>query len=192
LADEFKVARMVKKKIGQSFLELISGNIVKQETEAIVNAANKMLAPGGGVAGAIHRAAGYGLWEECKKLGGCKTGEAKLTSGCNLKTKYIIHTVGPVYSGRREDAQDLKNSYFNSLKLAMEHGIKSISFPSISTGVFSYPIKEASFIALKTVLDYLSEHKEINLVRFVLFSAKDLLAYKQSLERIESVDYHNK
>ncbi len=183
---------MVKKKIGQSFLELISGNIVKQETEAIVNAANKMLAPGGGVAGAIHRAAGYGLWEECKKLGGCKTGEAKLTSGCNLKTKYIIHTVGPVYSGRREDAQDLKNSYYNSLKLAMEHGIKSISFPSISTGVFSYPIKEASFIALKTVLDYLSEHKEINLVRFVLFSAKDLLAYKQSLERIESVDYHNK
>ena len=183
---------MVKKKIDQSLLELTQGNIVEQDTEAIVNAANKMLAPGGGVAGAIHRAAGYGLWEECKKLGGCKTGEAKLTSGHNLKARYIIHTVGPIYSGRKEDPQDLKNSYLNSLKLATKHNIKSISFPSISTGAFGYPIKEASPIALKTVVNYLKEHKEINLVRFVLFSAKVLLAYKQSLEKIEVADCHSK
>ena len=144
---------MIKKKIGESFLELIQGNIVEQETEAIVNAANKRLSPGGGVSGAIHKAAGPGLWEECKKLGGCETGEAKITSGHNLKARYVIHTVGPVYSGSERDAEELKKSYLNSLKLAKENGIKSISFPSISTGAFGYPVKEASLIALETVID---------------------------------------
>jgi len=179
---------MITEKIGHSFLELTRGNIVEQETEAIVNAANKMLAPGGGVAGATHRTAGPGLWEECKKLNGCETGEAKLTSGHNLKAKYIIHTVGPVYSGSERDSRDLKSSYLNSLRLAAEHNIKSISFPSISTGAFGYPIEKASRVALRAVINYLREHREVNLVRFVLFSAEDFSVYKESLKKIKAVD----
>jgi O-acetyl-ADP-ribose deacetylase (regulator of RNase III) len=122
--------------IGQTTLEVVRGDITKQDTEAIVNAANKQLAPGGGVAGAIHRAAGRGLWEECKKLSGCNTGEAKLTSEYNLKAKYILHTVGPVYNGIPQDAEGLRTCYINSLRLADENGITSISFPAISTGAF--------------------------------------------------------
>ena len=178
---------MIKREIDQSVLELIQGNVVNQETEAIVNAANTRLAPGGGVSGAIHNSAGPGLWEECKKLGGCETGEAKLTSGHNLKAQYVIHTVGPVYSGSEKDAKHLKNSYLNSLKLAKKHGIKSMSFPSISTGIFGYPVDEASRIALKTVVDYLKTHKEITLVRFVLFGRQDFLVYEKSLKEIEGV-----
>jgi len=179
---------MIRKKISQSFLELTQGNIVEQETEAIVNAANKMLAPGGGVAGAIHRMAGPGLWEECKKLKGCETGEAKLTLGHNLKAKYIIHTVGPVYSGSERDSKDLKSSYLNSLRLATKHNIKSISFPSISTGAFGYPIEKASLVALRVVIDYLRGHREVNLVRFVLFSTEDFSVYKESLKKIKAID----
>lgn len=174
----------LKKQIGNSILELITGNIVEQDTDAVVNAANKRLAPGGGVAGAIHRAAGPGLWEECKKLGGCETGEAKITSGHGLKAKYIIHTVGPVYSGSSRDPVDLKNSYLNSLKLASENGIKSISFPSISTGAFGYPTEPASRIALQTVIEYLKSHPEIELVRFVLFSQEDYSIYKKALDEL--------
>ena len=179
---------MIKREIDQSVLELIQGNVVNQETEAIVNAANTKLAPGGGVSGAIHNSAGPGLWEECKKLGGCETGEAKITSGHNLKAQYVIHTVGPVYSGSEKDMENLQNCYLNSLKLAKKHGIESISFPSISTGIFGYPVDEASRIALKTVVDYLETRKEITLVRFVLFSRQDFLVYEKSLKEIEGVD----
>jgi O-acetyl-ADP-ribose deacetylase (regulator of RNase III) len=174
----------VKQKIGNSILELTCGDITVQETEAIANAANRRLSPGGGVSGAIHRAAGPELWEESKKLGGCETGEAKLTGGHNLKAKYVIHTVGPVYSSSTEDAQDLKNCYKNSLLLASLKKIKSISFPSISTGIFGYPIKEASVVALKTITDFLKEHQEIKLVRMILFSEGDYKIYKLSLEKI--------
>jgi O-acetyl-ADP-ribose deacetylase (regulator of RNase III) len=174
----------VKQKIGNSILEIIHGDITIQDTEAIANAANRRLSPGGGVSGAIHRAAGPELWEESKKLGGCETGEAKLTRGYNLKAKYVIHTVGPVYSGIEDDAQDLKNCYKKSLLLASQKNIKSISFPSISTGIFGYPVKEASMVALKTITDFLKEHQEIMLVKMILFSEGDYKIYKSSLEKI--------
>jgi len=171
-------------KIGNSILELSNGDITVQSTEAIANAANRRLSPGGGVSGAIHRTAGPQLWEECKKLGGCNTGESKLTRGYNLKAKYVIHTVGPVYSNSINDSEDLKDCYRNSLLLASRKNIKSISFPSISTGIFGYPVKDASMIALKTIVDFLKEHTEIELVRMILFSKGDYNTYKSSLENI--------
>ncbi len=174
----------VKKKINNSILELTAGDITVEETEAIVNAANTALSPGGGVSGAIHRAAGPRLWEECRTLGGCKTGEAKLTGGYNLKAKYVIHTVGPVYSGRASDSGDLKNSYYNSLLLASQNNIRSIAFPSISTGIFGYPTGEASVIALRAIIDFLKEHREIELVKMVLFSDRDYHTYSLSLEKV--------
>lgn len=175
---------LTRQKIGNSILELKTGDITREETEAIANAANRRLSPGGGVSGAIHRVAGPQLWEESKKLGGCNTGEAKLTRGYNLKAKYVIHTVGPVYSNSADDVEDLKNCYKNSLLLASGKNIKSISFPSISTGIFGYPVEEASMITLKIITDFLKEHPEVKLVRMVLFSAGDYDIYKSSLEKI--------
>ena len=169
-------------RIKESVLELTRGDITLEETQAIVNAANKVLSPGGGVSGAIHRAAGPGLWQEAKTIGGCGTGEARLTRGHDLKAKYVIHTVGPVYSGRESDRKDLKDSYYNSLKLASENNIESISFPSISTGIFGYPVKEASEIALKTITSFLKDHQEIKLVKMVLFSREDYQVYKNTLD----------
>jgi O-acetyl-ADP-ribose deacetylase (regulator of RNase III) len=171
-------------KVGNSVIELICGNIVEQNTDAIVNAANNRLAPGGGVAGAIHRASGPELWEECKKLGGCATGEAKITKGYNLKAKYVIHTVGPVYKGIPEDEQLLRSAYLNSLELAVKNGIKSISFPAISTGVFGYPLKEAAKISLTTVIEYIKQHSELEKVTFVLFREKEYKVYEDTLNNI--------
>jgi O-acetyl-ADP-ribose deacetylase (regulator of RNase III) len=176
---------MEKRVIGQTQLELVKGDITKQDTEAIVNAANKRLAPGGGVAGAIHRAAGPSLWKECEKLGGCETGEAKLTSGHNLKAKYVIHTVGPVYSGSNDDPEYLKACYINSLKLADENDIESVSFPAISTGAFRYPLKEAAALSLSTVIGYLRGKTKLKLVRFVLFSQSTYVMYKGTLASLE-------
>ena len=174
----------VREKIGQSYVELVRGDITAQETEAVVNAANLKLAPGGGVAGAIHRAAGPDLWEECKKLGGCRTGEAKITKGYNLKTPYIIHTVGPIYSDSRSDPELLKACYLNSLKLALKKGIKSISFPALSTGFFGYPAREAAQIALRTVVDFLKSHPQIELIRFVLWGRESFVIHKRMLEEL--------
>ncbi len=171
-------------KIGNSILELTAGDITVQDTGAVVNAANKALSPGGGVSGAIHRAAGLKLWEECRTLGGCRTGEAKLSRGHNLKAKYVIHTVGPVYSGSKSDPEDLRDCYKNSLLLASRNKIKSVSFPSISTGIFGYPVNEASRVALKTITNFLEEHPEIELVRMVLFTEGDYGIYKASLDKI--------
>ena len=171
-------------RIKNSLLELIKGDITLEKTEAIVNAANKALSPGGGVSGAIHNAAGPGLWREAKKQGGCGTGEARLTGGYDLKAGYVIHTVGPVYSGNESDREDLRKSYYSSLDLAIKNNITSISFPSISTGIFGYPVREASSIALKTIIDFLKDHQEIKLVRTVLFSENDYKVYKTSLEDI--------
>ena len=175
-------------KIGKTKISLIQGDITLQETEAIVNAANTSLLGGGGVDGAIHRAGGSKILEECKairaKQGGCPTGEAVITSGGNMKAKYVVHTVGPVWSGgNRNEEQLLRNAYYNSLNLVMEKGIKSVSFPSISTGVYRFPIDKASRIALNTVKEFLQKHSFVE-VRFVLFSERDLKAYEDVLKEI--------
>jgi O-acetyl-ADP-ribose deacetylase (regulator of RNase III) len=170
--------------IRNSKLEIIKDDITKQDTDAIVNAANQYLSPGGGVSGAIHRAAGAGLAEECRKLGGCKTGEAKITKGYNLKAKYVIHTVGPVYSGSDMDKINLAKCYKNSLLIAKQNKLKSISFPSISTGIFGYPVEEAAEIALKTIYDFLKENSEIQLVRMVLYSQKDYEIYETTATKV--------
>ncbi len=169
-------------KINNSILEIVEGDITKQDTEAIVNAANSGLRGGGGVDGAIHRAGGPQIMGECRKIGGCPTGSAVITSGGNLKARYVIHTVGPVYhGGKRGEAELLANAYRSSLKLASEKGISTIAFPSLSTGAYGYPMDEAAGIALKTVIDYLKGHPEIVLVRFVLFNADAYGAYETAL-----------
>jgi O-acetyl-ADP-ribose deacetylase (regulator of RNase III) len=168
---------------GKSTIVLVQGDITTQTTQAIVNAANSRLAGGGGVDGAIHAAGGPTIMEECRAIGGCPTGQAVITTGGNLKAKYIIHTVGPIYRGGTHGEEKLlASAYRKSLELASRKGIRSIAFPSISTGAYSYPIKEASRIALATTVDYLTEHSEIDLVRFVLFGAVDLEVYEAVLK----------
>lgn len=152
------------------------GDITRLAVDAIVNAANCSLLGGGGVDGAIHRAAGRGLLEECRTLGGCRTGEAKITKGYNLPARYVIHTVGPVYSGRESDAEKLSSCYRNSLELAYEHGLHSIAFSAISTGVYGYPFEEAADIAVATVKKWLSEHPEYDIE--VIFSCFGEKAYE--------------
>ena len=155
--------------INNSKLQLVIGDITKQDTDALVNAANKKLAPGGGVAGAIHSAAGLKLWEECAKLGGCETGQAKISGAYNLPNQYVIHTVGPVYSGSAKDPMFLRSCYTNSLGLADQRGITSIAFPALSTGIFGYPVEEAAQVALESIRDYLLKSTKIGLVRMVLY-----------------------
>lgn len=175
-------------KVGPSSLELVQGDITKQRTEAIVNAANERLAPGGGVAGAIHRAAGPQLWEECKRLGGCRTGEAKITGGHGLPTRHVIHTVGPVHSGSERDARLLEACYRNSLELAVERGIKTVAFPAISTGAFGYPMDQAAETALKTTIEFLRQNEEPELVRFVLHGPDALRVHEERLTEIVEGD----
>jgi O-acetyl-ADP-ribose deacetylase (regulator of RNase III) len=156
--------------VGSARLVLSQGDITREETEAIVNAANTSLLGGGGVDGAIHRAAGPHLLAECRAIGGCPTGEARITSGGRLKARYVIHAVGPVYrDGRRGEATLLAGAYRRSLEIASAHGIRSVSFPAISTGAYGYPMAEAARIALGTAREYLRGHPEVELVRFVLF-----------------------
>ncbi len=177
----------MKVKINQSKLELVEGDITNEGTEAIVNAANRSLLGGGGVDGAIHRAGGPKILEECRKLGGCETGDAKITTGGNLKAKHVLHTVGPVYhGGEKNEAELLASCYLRSLDAARENGIKSVSFPSISTGAYRYPVEEAAEIALKTVIDYLKKHSEIEFVRFVLFGKLNYDEYAQVLTSMSS------
>lgn len=172
-------------KINKGTLSLVEGDITKQDTDAIVNAANKSLRGGGGVDGAIHRAGGPKILEECKKIGGCETGEAVITTGGNLKAKYVIHTVGPIYrDGQHNEPGLLENAYKNSLKLASSKGIKSIAFPSISTGAYGYPLEDAAEIALKTATSYLKERTDIELIRFVLFGQKTCEVYEKVLKRL--------
>lgn len=171
--------------INKSVLELVEGNITKQDTDAIVNAANTSLLGGGGVDGAIHRAGGPKILEECRKIGGCPTGEARITTGGNLKARYVIHTVGPIYhDGKKHEAELLANAYKNSLKLASQYKLKSVAFPSISTGAYGYPINEAATVALKTVVDYLKTHTDITLGRFVLFGLNAYQAYEKALQEL--------
>jgi O-acetyl-ADP-ribose deacetylase len=188
-------------RVNQSIVELVQGNIVEQNVDAIVNAANSSLLGGGGVDGAIHHAAGPELLAECGTIGGCPTGEARITKGYRLKAHYVIHTVGPVYrtvgriswSGEDDAASDarpeaalLASAYRSSLELASQHGIKTIAFPSLSTGAYGYPLAEAAPIALGTVRDYLSEHHEIELVRFVLWDGTARVAFEKAAQKLFS------
>jgi O-acetyl-ADP-ribose deacetylase (regulator of RNase III) len=169
----------------KSILEITQGDITQQDIEAIGNAANSALAGGGGVDGAIHRAGGPSIMSELKtKYKGCPTGSAVITGGGNLKAKYVIHAVGPRYSGSPKDPELLSGAYRKSLELCSQNKISSIAFPSISTGIYGYPVEEASRIAIKTVMDYLKDHPEIKLVRFVLFDSKTFDVYKGSLKEM--------
>jgi len=172
-------------KINNATLALAEGDITDESTDAIVNAANTRLAGGAGVDGAIHRAGGPSIMEECRKIGGCPTGQAVITTGGHLSAKYVIHTVGPVYQGgNKGEAALLKSAHLESLKLASARNLKSISFPAISTGVYGYPVHEAAQIALKTAINYLKEHSDIELVRFVLFGRKTYDIFAEELKRL--------
>ena len=166
-------------------MEIMQGDITKLDVDAIVNAANRSLLGGGGVDGAIHRAAGPELLEECRKLGGCNTGEAKITNGYNLKARHVIHTVGPVYSGKPQDSTLLSQCYFNSLQLASQNNLYSIAFPAISCGVYGYPVDDACRIAIDIVRRFLKEEKgSVTKVIFILFSSKDYNIYEKHLKEI--------
>ncbi len=172
-------------KVGSVSFELEEGDITQQRTDAIVNAANRSLLGGGGVDGAIHRAAGPELLAECRTLGGCETGEAKITNGYRLQAKYVIHTVGPIYRTEGPKAPELlARCYRKSLELASAHQLRSVAFPSISTGAYGYPLHEAAPIAIKTIMDYLSNHLEIQLVRLVLFGQEAYGAYEKALKAL--------
>ncbi len=174
--------------IGTSTLELVEGDITKQDTEAIVNAANSSLLGGGGVDGAIHRAGGPQILEECRKIGGCPTGDARITGGGRLAARWVIHTVGPIYrDGKHGEAELLASAYRNSLHLAAARGSQTVAFPSISTGAYGYPIAEAARVALTTVADFLRAHPEITLVRFVLFGQVAYRAYQTVLAELFSI-----
>ncbi|MFP6646319.1 MAG: O-acetyl-ADP-ribose deacetylase [Candidatus Latescibacterota bacterium] len=151
-------------------IDLIQGDITRLDVDAIVNAANESLLGGGGVDGAIHRAAGPQLLAVCRTLGGCPTGEARITAGFRLPARHVIHTVGPVYRGTERDAELLCSSYRSSLALAAEHGLRRVAFPAISCGMYGYPVEAASRVALTTTLEHLRSQATPEHVTFVLFS----------------------
>lgn len=179
--------------LGKAKLCLVQGDITEMETDAIVNAANPSLMGGGGVDGAIHRKGGLKILEECKQIratewpNGLPTGKAVITSGGNLKAKYVIHTVGPIWRGGNSGEPELlAEAYRNSLKLAVSKGLKTIAFPSISTGAYGYPIEKACKVALKTVKEFLEKEDKLDKVVLVLFSEGDFKIYKKTSEEILS------
>lgn len=175
-------------KIGNTRLSLILGDITEQNTDAIVNAANSELAGGGGVDGAIHAKGGPRIEQECRLIGGCAVGDAVITSGGNLKARYVIHTVGPIWQDGNDDEPELlASAYRRSLELAVKHGLKSISFPAISTGIFGYPIRLAAPVALGTIIRFLEQEQHaLEEVRFVIYHSDDVAytVFKFALESI--------
>ena len=177
-------------KINQTSFELVRGDITRERVDAIVNAANERLMGGGGVDGAIHRAGGPAIMAECSairaKQGGCPTGQAVITTGGNLPAKHVIHTVGPIWRGGNSgEAELLASCYRESLRLAVEHNIKTIAFPSISTGVYGYPVTQAAVVALNAVKQFLESHDGLDEVRFVLFDDATYGAYENALATME-------
>lgn len=171
--------------INNSLLVIEEGDITTESTDAIVNAANSQLIGGGGVDGAIHRAGGPSIMQACYKIGSCPTGKAVITTAGKLKAKYIIHTVGPIYrGGNKGEADLLKSAYLESLKIASSKKLKSISFPAISTGAYGYPIQKAAHIALQTTIEYLQEHSDIKLVRFILYDQHTYEIFKKELQNL--------
>ena len=169
--------------ISDGYVELIQGDITRQQVDAIVNAANNGLRGGGGVDGAIHRVAGPELDEACRRIGWCPTGEARITPGFRLPATWIIHTVGPVWQGGRDDEDRLLAScYRSSMKLADQHGVRSIAFPSISTGVYGFPVKRAAEIALDTLRDMAQAYPRIQVIRMVLFGNETYDAYRDEMQ----------
>ena len=168
-----------------SRIEMLRGDITKLDVDAIVNAANTTLLGGGGVDGAIHRAAGRGLLAECRTLGGCRPGEAKITRGYGLSARFVIHTVGPIWrGGKQNEAHTLANCYRSSLRLAVENGIKTMAFPAISCGAYGYPIKEAAHIAFKTTSEFLPMSDKVRKVIFAVWDEHVYNAYGQILRLI--------
>ncbi len=163
-------------------IEVVQGDITQLDVDAIVNAANDRLAPGGGVCGAIHRAAGPGLAEECRRIGHCPTGEARMTEGHNLKARKVIHAVGPVWhGGSAGEAEKLAGCYRQSLELASTNSLASIAFPAISTGIFGYPLDQATAVAIDTVRSWLSENEQPPRVIFAVFGSDVEAAYRAAL-----------
>jgi O-acetyl-ADP-ribose deacetylase (regulator of RNase III) len=175
---------IMKKTISGVTVECVKGNIAAQEdVTAIVNAANAQLRMGGGVAGAIHRAAGPGLEEECRPLAPIKPGEAVITGGHNLPNRYVIHCLGPVFGLDKPEDKLLANCYYNALKLAEEYKIDSIAFPAISTGAFGYPVEEAAEVAFRTIIEIIPKLQYVKKIRFVLYSDSDLDIYEKTFFR---------
>jgi len=175
----------MRREFGAVTVECMQGDITsQQDVEAVVNAANARLAPGGGVAGAIHRAAGPGLAEEAVPLGPIEPGEAVMTGAHGLPNRYVIHTLGPVYGQDRPEAELLARCYHDSLALAEDNGVESIAFPAISTGIFGYPAEEAAEVALQTVREEVEGLERVRLVRFVLFGERDLEVHERVLSRL--------
>jgi len=181
----------MEKVINKTRLSLVQGDITRQETEAIVNAANSGLLGGGGVDGAIHQAGGPAILDDCKKIvaqmGRLPAGQAVITTGGKLKARYVIHTVGPIWRGGKSgEPETLASAYLESLKKAAENKLQSISFPSISTGVYGYPVDQAAKVALKTVIDFLKQDSSLQEVVFVLFGFPALDAYRRALEELSA------
>lgn len=172
-------------RFNQTIIELVTGDITTENTDAIVNAANSRLAGGAGVDGAIHRAGGPAIMAECRQIGSCPTGEAVITTGGNLKARYVIHTVGPIYrNGTQNEARLLASAYQNCLNLACRKGLQSISFPAISCGVYGYPIHEAAYLALKSCIEFARENTGIQLIRHVLFDQRTYDIFAQEFKKL--------
>lgn len=178
----------VNAKIGSRTLELVQGDITAQEVDAIVNAANSRLAGGGGVDGAIHKKGGPSIMEECRRIGGCATGQTVMTNAGKLPCKYVLHTVGPIWrGGRNGEAELLASCYRTALELARDHGLDSVAFASISTGIYGYPVNKASGVALGEIISFMEKNETPALVRMVLFDKRTFDAYSSALREQKGV-----
>ena len=173
----------VRVQLGASVLEIVEGDITSQSVDAIVNAANSHLAGGGGVDGAIHEAGGPDIMTECRRIGGCPTGQAVMTAAGRLKAKKVIHAVGPRWrDGRGGEPEQLAAAYRSAFTIAAENGLKTVAVPSISTGAYGYPVQDAARVAIGAALEFLATHPEVELIRFVLFDGQAFNSYRQQLE----------